>query len=507
MLTKTTEGSVKANVGLDSLASLADAAERRAKSPSLPQRAKRSSFGRRAFVLDVAMLAMAVVAVELLSPTASPTGGVPREPIGWLLGFCVLVLVLFKVRGLYEPPLRLEFTETLRLVLTGTALAAIVAMAARVLAANHPYVAAETLRHWLLALAFVTLGRALLLHLETRGRTSLGASRRTLVVGAGKVGHVAASRLLADATLGLRPVAFLDDDPLSVDDVEVDLPVYGWDEFERVVEEEAIEHAIIAFSGADHAQLLAVIRGCWESGVAVSVVPRLFEIKGGHVSIEHLGGLPLFRLDPTDPQGWQFRLKYALDRVIGAALLLFLLPLLLVAMLAVRVSLGRSIFYRQLRVGRDGQVFEMLKLRSMRPAEGAEQESDADWAAAELGDMVARHVPMEDRVTRVGAFLRRTAIDELPQLWNVVRGEMSLVGPRPERATYAARFESHLYRYRDRHRVKSGLTGWAQVHGLRGSTSLRDRVEWDNHYIENWTPWLDVKILLMTVSAVVRQGR
>jgi exopolysaccharide biosynthesis polyprenyl glycosylphosphotransferase len=496
--------SVTAKGGLDSLASLADSADRMAKRPD--PRAKRPSFGRRAFVLDVAMLVFAVAAVELLSPTASPTGGVPREPLGWLLGFCVLVLVLFKVRGLYEPPLRLEFTETLRLVLTGTALAAILAMAGRVLAANHPYVAAETLRHWLLALVFVTLGRAILLNLETRGRTTLGAARRTLVVGAGQVGHIAASRLLADPTLGLRPVAFLDDDPLEVD-VPVDLPIYGWDAFEQVVRDEDIEHAIIAFSGADHAQMLALIRGCWENGVAVSVVPRLFEIKGGHVAIEHLGGLPLFRLDPTDPQGWQFRLKYALDRVIGAALLVFLLPMLLVAMAAVRISLGRPIFYRQLRVGRDGQVFEMLKLRTLRLAGGAEQESDADWAAAELGNPVARHVPMEQRLTRVGGFLRRTSIDELPQLWNVVRGEMSLVGPRPERATYAARFEGHLYRYRDRHRVKSGLTGWAQVHGLRGNTSLRDRVEWDNHYIENWTPWLDVKILLMTFSAVVRQGR
>ena len=365
-----------ANVGLD-LPALADTADRRAKRPS---------FGRRAFVLDVAMLAVTVLAVELLSPTASPTGGVPREPIGWLLAFCVLVLVLFKVRGLYEPPLRLEFTETLRLVLTGTALAAIVAMAGRVLAANHPYVAAETLRHWLLALVFVTLGRALLLSMETRGRATHGASRRTLVVGAGKVGHVAASRLLSDPTLGLRPVAFLDDNPLDVDD-GVDLPIHRWDEFEQVVEEQRIEHAIIAFSGADHAQLLALIRGCWACGVAVSVVPRLFEIKGGHVAIEHLGGLPLFRLDPTDPQGWQFRLKYALDRVVGGALLLFLLPLLLVAMLAVLVSLGRPIFYRQLRVGRDGQVFEMLKLRSLRHTNGGEQQSEETDAPGQHGSV------------------------------------------------------------------------------------------------------------------------
>jgi lipopolysaccharide/colanic/teichoic acid biosynthesis glycosyltransferase len=149
----------------------------------------------------------------------------------------------------------------------------------------------------------------------------------------------------------------------------------------------------------------------------------------------------------------------------------------------------------------------MLKFRTLHQVAGVHAEADADWAAQELGEMVAGHTPLDSRVSRVGAFLRRTSIDELPQLWNVVRGDMSLVGPRPERAAYVDRFEDRFYRYRDRHRVKSGLTGWAQVHGLRGNTSLRDRVEWDNHYIENWSPWFDLKILLMTVTAVVRQGR
>jgi exopolysaccharide biosynthesis polyprenyl glycosylphosphotransferase len=473
----------------------------------LPDRPRQLSYGQRALVLDVLMVGLTIFAVELASPTASPTGEVPITPIYWLLAFCGLSLLLFKVRGMYEAPLRLEFTETFRLILAGTALAAIVVMAGRVLFANDRYVAAETLRHWLLLVLFLTLGRALLLSMEARGRTTLGTAKRTLIVGAGKVGHTAATRLLGDPTLGLRPVAFLDDDPLDIEDPHANLPIYGWDYFEDAVERERIEHVIIAFSAADHELLLPLIRRCWESGVGVSVVPRLFEVKGSPVSIEHLGGLPLLRLDPTDPKGWQFRLKYMLDRVVALALLLFLMPVLLVAVVAVLISLGRPIFYRQWRVGRDGQAFEMLKLRTLHDTGLTAYESDADWAERELGNSVAVHMPLEERLTRAGRFLRRSSIDELPQLWNVLRGEMSLVGPRPERVGYVEQFEGRLYRYQDRHRVKSGLTGWAQINGLRGKTSLRDRIEWDNHYIENWSPWLDMKILMLTLRAVVRHGR
>jgi len=135
-------------------------------------------------------------------------------------------------------------------------------------------------------------------------------------------------------------------------------------------------------------------------------------------------------------------------------------------------------------------------------------ESDADWAAEQLGGaQAAEAVSVEDRLTPVGTLLRRFSIDEVPQLLNVVKGEMSLVGPRPERVAYVGLFEQSIYRYTDRHRVKSGITGWAQVHGLRGKTSLSDRVEWDNYYIENWSLWLDLKVLLLTFLAVVRSPR
>ena len=180
--------------------------------------------------------------------------------------------------------------------------------------------------------------------------------------------------------------------------------------------------------------------------------------------------------------------------------------MLAVAAVAVLISLGAPVLYRQRRVGRDGHEFELLKLRTLRhPVAGSHEMADAGWMARQLGDEAPQEqVSLGDRITRVGAFLRRYSLDELPQLWNVVRGDMSLVGPRPERVNYVDRFEGSIYRYGERHRMKAGLTGWAQVNGLRGETPLADRVEWDNHYIENWSPWLDFKILARTVGCVLR---
>jgi lipopolysaccharide/colanic/teichoic acid biosynthesis glycosyltransferase len=173
-------------------------------------------------------------------------------------------------------------------------------------------------------------------------------------------------------------------------------------------------------------------------------------------------------------------------------------PVFAAAALGTMLSVGRPVFFRQPRVGRDGRRFEMLKFRSMRTVS----------EPVVLPDLPANTAPGgiegDDRRTEFGAFLRRTSLDELPQLLNVVRGEMSLIGPRPERPDFVSLFERNVPRYGDRHRVKSGITGWAQVHGLRGKTSLSDRVEWDNFYIENWSLWLDIKILLMTVLAVRR---
>jgi lipopolysaccharide/colanic/teichoic acid biosynthesis glycosyltransferase len=226
--------------------------------------------------------------------------------------------------------------------------------------------------------------------------------------------------------------------------------------------------------------------------------------------------VPLVLVDPPDPRGWQFALKYAADHIFAALALLVTSPLLAAIAIAIRLETGSPVFHRQTRVGRDGRRFEMVKFRTMKGDPAREGETDIDWALEQAGaapDESWADVPRPsatngaaaaDRRTRLGRLLRRFSLDELPQLFNVLRGEMSLIGPRPERAAYVRHFETAVYRYGDRHRVKSGVTGWAQVNGLRGKTSLADRVEWDNFYVENWSPWLDLKILLITAWCILR---
>jgi exopolysaccharide biosynthesis polyprenyl glycosylphosphotransferase len=285
------------------------------------------------------------------------------------------------------------------------------------------------------------------------------------------------------------------------------LPVLGasWN-LEEVVADHDVKHVLIAFSTAPSNVVLDLVHRCWRMGVSVMVVPRLYEVEGRRARTEHLGALPVVSLHPSDPRGWQFAVKYAIDRVVAGIALLALSPLLAAIAVAVVLDSGRPVFFRQRRIGRDGKGFDMLKFRTMRGNPSAAGEHDASWAARTLGGTqpgAPTQLAPVDRRTRVGALLRKLSLDEAPQLWNVLRGDMSLIGPRPEREHYVERFEDAIYRYPDRHRVKSGLTGWAQVNGLRGETSLADRIEWDNFYIENWSLWLDLKILVKTIPAML----
>jgi exopolysaccharide biosynthesis polyprenyl glycosylphosphotransferase len=357
---------------------------------------------------------------------------------------------------------------------------------------------------WAYSTVFLTAGRAGIAIEARRSWVHRAAGVPTVVVGAGRIGRLVARRLRDHPELGLRPVGHIDDEPMLGG--EKDLPVLGGiEDIERVVTAHGVRHVIITFSRESDERLLSVMRRCKQLDTMVAVVPRLYEDMTHRLTIEHLGGVPLIRVEQPDPKGWQFTLKYAVDRVVSALLLLSVAPVLLAAAIAVRLSSPGPIIFRQTRVGRDGREFTMFKFRTMRgdPAEAGE--ADAAWAALMRADCAdGASAPPIDRTTRIGRILRLTSLDELPQLFNVLRGDMSLVGPRPERVGYVREFEDLVYRYSDRERVKSGITGWAQVHGLRGETSLPDRVEWDNYYIENWGIWLDLKILLMTLPATIR---
>jgi exopolysaccharide biosynthesis polyprenyl glycosylphosphotransferase len=451
-------------------------------------------------IVDVAMLTVACFAAAIGSEAA----GVAPPPVASLAAFGGLVMFFFALRGMYAPRIHPELLESLRGVLAATSLAAMSLLTLRELFGEPTDLAAQTIRPWAFATAYVAAGRIALHWTQAQARRQGEAMRPTLIVGAGRIGRLIAKRLLANPELGLKPIGFLDKEPMDALDGAITVPVLGasWD-LDEVIRDHDVEQVIVTFSKAPDEVLLRLVRRCEELGVSVSFVPRLFEKVNGRVTVEHIGGLPIVSAHPANPRGWQFAVKYAVDRVAATLALVVVLPVLAATAAAIWISLGRPIFFRQVRVGRDGRPFEMLKFRSMRATE-----FEGDPVEVELPpDTAPGGVEGEDRRTRVGALLRRTSIDELPQLLNVVRGEMSLVGPRPERPEFVGLFEESVYRYTDRHRVKAGITGWAQVNGLRGKTSLADRVEWDNYYIENWSLWLDLKIALMTALAVVRSSR
>jgi exopolysaccharide biosynthesis polyprenyl glycosylphosphotransferase len=419
---------------------------------------------------------------------------VHMRELAWLL-CCGVFLVLFDRIAQSPTRIRSDWMSDLRNLLAGSVLAGASVLAIRLLLSSTSSAGSDTVRT--AAAATLLLGSAKLVG-RVRARRLGRAGEPTLIIGAGQVGQLTAKRLIERPEFGLSPIGFLDKEPLIENGGTV-LPVLGasWD-LDEVIRKHGVRRVIFTFSTAPHDVMLQMLSRCQQIGVAVSVVPRLFERVGAKIGVDHIGGLPLISVHTADPRGWRFRLKYIVDRIAAAALLFLLSPVLIACAITVWLLDGRPIFYRQQRVGRDGHEFEILKFRSMSVHDpNADDRPDLPWDTAPggTGDV--------DRRTRSGSFLRDTSFDELPQLINVLRGEMSLVGPRPERPEFTGAFEEEVHRYRDRLRVKPGITGWAQVHGLRGPTSLSDRAEWDNYYIENWSLGLDVRILVTTLWIVL----
>jgi exopolysaccharide biosynthesis polyprenyl glycosylphosphotransferase len=494
----------------------ASASARAATSASSPERRPLTSritdlavrtFLQHRLLLDIAMLGAGVAIAPLAAaahlsvrPVIAGRGTVTG--IAWGSVFIVSTLLVMKLRGMYDRRLQMNPVEDFSGILSATSTGAILLIALRVIANSVDGASNQAFRLWAGSTLCLTVGRVGLAAVVRRKQRAGQLQLPTLIIGSGGVGERIAGRLADRPELGLSPVGFLDDRPSRGDHPgRQDLPILGTtDDLLPVVRGHGVQHVIVAFGGAPDDRLITVMRDCREMGVAVSTVPRLLEEVGSRIDVEHLGGIPLLRSQPSDPRSWEFSVKYALDRVIAALLLILFLPLLAVIALAVRITSRGPILYRQQRISIDGRAFEMFKFRTMHGDEHRDGHWDAQWAAGLLDE--GRRATGTDRRTRVGRVLRRLSLDELPQLFNVLRGDMSIVGPRPERTAYAHNFSERVYRYGDRLRVKSGLTGWAQVHGLRGQTSLADRVEWDNYYIENWSLWLDFEIMLLTIPAM-----
>ncbi len=297
-----------------------------------------------------------------------------------------------------------------------------------------------------------------------------------------------AGHLRGAGPAGFQFQGYLSEHPVS----ELDLPYLGTPgEVAAVVEKMHPDALLLVFDAREHQQVLSILQATEGRNVELFYVPDVLDMMTSRPRTLEIGGLPLLQLKSEPFSGWQGFLKRSFDLLVSATALIVLAPLFLLIALIIKLTSPGPVFYRQQRVGLDGREFTMLKFRSM--VVDAEKHTGPVWAQKN-----------DPRVTPIGRFLRRTSLDELPQLINVLKGEMSLVGPRPERKVFVEQFQRHIPKYAERHRVRSGMTGWAQVNGLRGQSPIEERTRYDVYYIENWSLWFDIKIILLTFVAIVK---
>ncbi len=337
---------------------------------------------------------------------------------------------------------------------------------------------------WLLNIILLTFGRTLHAQLQWNAQSRGIGDDRVLVIGGGDTGRMVLQKIQDNPKLGFQLVGVVDN---SGSRSVLNVPVLGSVvDIPGIIDEFAIDEVIIALPENTHQELIGIISLCEREKVGIQVLPDAFEIMASEVTIGHLGGLPLLTIRDVALQGWKLTLKRGMDLVGSAIGLVFLSPFLLLVALLIKLDSPGPVFYTHERMGLDAKSFKILKFRSMR--EDAET-SGPGWT-----------VPDDPRRTKLGTFIRRANIDELPQLVNVLFGEMSLVGPRPERPVYVEQFRQMIPRYMDRHREKAGMTGWAAVNGLRGDTSIEERTKYDLWYIENWSLALDITIIIRTLG-------
>ncbi len=337
------------------------------------------------------------------------------------------------------------------------------------------------------AFAFVALStvrlsfRAFFNELRRRGVNV----KTILVVGAGVLGQRVVETIELHRELGFKVTGLLTRKPEKVGTMVMNLPVIGlFGDLGRVLDEQPVDQVILALPLEEQAQMRDIMEVLALRTIDVKVVPDLFNyvtLRGG---LEEFGGLPIISLQGAPMEGWNRIAKRAFDILVASLAMVVLAPVMALLAIAVKLTSPGPVFFGQERMGIDGQLFHMFKFRTMR--------TDAEKAGAQF----ATHD--DPRRTSIGSFLRRTSLDELPQFWNVFVGDMSLVGPRPERPVFIEEFKKQIPRYHLRHMVKSGITGWAQVNGLRGNTSIKDRIDYDLYYIENWSLMFDLKILVRT---------
>ena len=429
------------------------------------------------------MLVLPVDAVLLAAP-------VLWAPQQWRahLSMALLGLILLTGGARYRARLHLSVLDELPALLGRLLTAA--AVIATVIAMRHEQESVTTfLVNVSIAIGLVVAGRVGTTWLVGLGRRRRVTRHSTVLIGGGALAAELAEILRRHPRYGLAVAGFVDDGDDCVAEAVVP-QLGGLADLDREIRAHGADVLLIADGDFAERKLLDIVRTRAAQRCDLLVVPRMHHFAMQTGLGDHIGSVPVYRVRTPNLRGPAHMVKRVFDVVVSGLALIVVGPVMGLCAVAVRIEGGPGVIFRQPRVGRDGAVFQCLKLRSMRPA--SETDSATTWSVAN-----------DNRVGPVGRFLRRTSLDELPQLWNILRGDMTLVGPRPERPHFVDKFSSEYDRYAHRHRMQAGLTGLAQVSGLRGDTSIADRARFDNYYIEHWSLWLDIKIIIRTFSEVL----
>jgi len=338
---------------------------------------------------------------------------------------------------------------------------------------------------WLLTIVLIMIGRLIYHAVQWRMQARGMGRERVLIVGTGDIGKLVLEKIKGSPHLGYEVIGFVHKNGETEPDNVLGVPVLGnAEDLSRLIDERQVDEVIIALPEASDEEMLGLISKCSKASLSIKVFPDVFQIIATQVTIDDLGGLPLLSVRDVRQHGWRLTVKRLMDVTVSAIGLVIVSPLLFVTAILIKIESPGPAFYVQERMGLDAKPFKMIKLRSMR------QDAEADGPGWTIEN--------DPRRTKLGTFIRKTNVDELPQLINIFLGDMSLVGPRPERPVYVDQFRRTIPRYMERHKEKAGLTGWAQVNGLRGDTSISERTKYDLWYIENWSLLLDIKILIRT---------
>lgn len=398
----------------------------------------------------------------------------------------ILWSTVFAIFGVYSADRILRRTHEAQEILKAHVMALLAFLALTYFISEYRYSRGVMIYFAVLGAFGLVVMRLVVRNTIRRRRRGAGQGRRVLIVGEGGALRTITARVSQFPELGVRLIGAVVA-PSSISKNVSGVPVLGrYDDISRLLKEHRVSELLIALERRETEYLDRILFGLKDEVVDIQIVPDLHEYLTLGCAVEDFDGIPIVNLNDSPLNGWRSGLKRLTDIACSLVALILLSPLLFMISILIKTSSRGPVIYRQERMGLDGRTFQMLKFRSMKV--DAESSTGAVWAK-----------PDDDRRTWVGKILRSTSLDELPQLWNILMGEMSLVGPRPERPVFVQRFRTEIPHYMLRHKVKAGLTGWAQVHGLRGNTSLEDRIHFDLYYIRNWSYFMDWKIMLKTL--------